>query len=537
MAKGRILTLDDLYLYYSSTSKRSRHFSAKEDDKNIVVQVPGHIIFEKKDDSKEGLLAVTLQACHTEKNLNGSYIAEDVMERALSSFANRPILAYIHKVDGEWQFYDHRSHSEDGEIVYDEVPVGIIPESGNPRLEYDEEKEKTYVVVDGYIFEEYSPAAEILERDNECDVSVELNIRELDYNAKEDVLNIEDFYFSGVTALGYDDEGNKINPGMAGSNMKLSDFTRKTSFSQENVMEMLTEINKKLDQFQIDNSRKEEQMMQSEENVEAQEVAEEEVETSEKTTEEATTEEFAEEVAEESAEAEAEEDGDATPSEEEETEPKNEEFTFSIKVGEVEHTFSATSLSDVMAGLTELVNTTYAEDGTWYYVDVFSGSTAKDKFVVMVDPWSGVAYRQQYTVKDGVYSLKGDRVAVKSMWVTEDEAADLDKMRGNYSAIENELNLYKAEPEKLEILGSEEYSQIKETEEYKELAKRESYFELDKEDLAKKLDEIILAYAKANKLDFAKAESEEAKPQVGMKPITMSSKKSVTGRYGSLFAK
>ena len=262
MAKGRILTLDDLYLYYSSTSKRSRHFSAKEDDKNIVVQVPGHIIFEKKDDSKEGLLAVTLQACHTEKNLNGSYIAEDVMERALSSFANRPILAYIHKVDGEWQFYDHRSHSEDGEIVYDEVPVGIIPESGNPRLEYDEEKEKTYVVVDGYIFEEYSPAAEILERDNECDVSVELNIRELDYNAKEDVLNIEDFYFSGVTALGYDDEGNKINPGMAGSNMKLSDFTRKTSFSQENVMEMLAEINKKLDQFQIDNSRKEEQMMQ-----------------------------------------------------------------------------------------------------------------------------------------------------------------------------------------------------------------------------------------------------------------------------------
>ena len=190
-----------------------------------------------------------------------------------------------------------------------------------------------------------------------------------------------------------------------------------------------------------------------------------------------------------------------------------------------------------MAGLTELVNTTYAEDGTWYYVDVFSGSTAKDKFVVMVDPWSGVAYRQQYTVKDGVYSLKGDRVAVKSMWVTEDEAADLDKIRGNYSAIESELNLYKAEPEKLEILGSEEYAQIKETEEYKELAKRESYFELDKEDLTKKLDEIILAYAKANKLDFAKAESEEAKPQVGMKPITMSSKKSVTGRYGSLFAK
>ena len=107
------------------------------------------------------------------------------MEAALPSFSNRPILGYIHKVvtdenpDGQWEFYSHNMHeNENGELVYDEYPIGIIPESCNAQLVYDEEKEKTYCEVDGYIFEEYSKAAEILEREGECFVSVELSIRE-----------------------------------------------------------------------------------------------------------------------------------------------------------------------------------------------------------------------------------------------------------------------------------------------------------------------------------------------------------------------
>lgn len=534
MKKKKILTLDDLYNYYSSTSKRSRHFSSKDEDTNIVVQVPGNIVFKKKEDALEGLTPVTLQACHTGRNLNGSAISKEVMEAALPSFSNRPVLGFIHEVDGQWEFYDHTSHTEDGEVVYDERPIGVIPESCEAHLEYDEDNDKDYVVVNGYLFDEYSHATEILERDGECAVSVELNIRDLDYDAKEKVLNINSFYFSGVTALGKTPEGEDVNPGMAGANMKLADFTCKSEFSNKNVLDMLDEINQKLDQLSIDNFRKEEQMMQFEENVEAAETPEEETkveetEVTEEEVEEATTEEFAEEVAD--AEAESEETEDVAPSEDET------KFSISVQYGEVSHEYSATRLADVAQALTDLVNAEYSADGTFYFVDVYSGSTAKDKYVIMYDPYSEIAYRQLYTVKDGVYALKNERVAVHSIWVTDEEAADFEKIRSNYSVIENELNLYKAEPEKLEILDSEEYSQIKETEEYKELAKRESYFELDKEDLTKKLDEIILAYAKANKLDFAKADTEENKPLISMKPIVMSSKKAVTGRYGSLFAK
>ena len=94
------------------------------------------------------------------------------MEKALPSFKNRPILGYIHEVDGQYEFYGHNMHlDENDNVVYDEIPVGIVPESCDARLEYDEEKDKTYCVINGYIYEEYTKAADIMRREKECAVS------------------------------------------------------------------------------------------------------------------------------------------------------------------------------------------------------------------------------------------------------------------------------------------------------------------------------------------------------------------------------
>ena len=57
MAKKRLLTLTDLYNYYSSTSN-SCHFSSDRDNENIVVQVEGKIAFKKSDKDTEGLKGV-----------------------------------------------------------------------------------------------------------------------------------------------------------------------------------------------------------------------------------------------------------------------------------------------------------------------------------------------------------------------------------------------------------------------------------------------------------------------------------------------
>ena len=222
----RLLSLDDLYDYYKNLNKNI-HFSSSDDETNIVVQTQGDIHFAKKEKDIEGLRPVVLQACHTLKNANQSFISEKSMKSALPSFSNRPILANIIDVDGQPEFNTHAFHMDENDnIVYDEIPIGTIPESCDARLEYDEDKGRNYCVVNGYIFEEYAPVAiEILEREQECPCSVELSVRELSYDSKNKILNIDDFFFSGVTILGKTEDGEDVKPGMAGSNIKLADFS------------------------------------------------------------------------------------------------------------------------------------------------------------------------------------------------------------------------------------------------------------------------------------------------------------------------
>ena len=258
--KSRLLTFDDLYNFYSKYT-RAKHFDCTESGgEPIVVQTPGVIKFEESE-IYEGLTAVRLQACHTERNLNSSSISKEVMEnKMLPTFKNRPILGYIHEVDGQLEFYGHNMHMEDDEIVYDEVAVGIIPETNEASLEYDEKNDRYNVFVSGYIFDEYTKANEILAREQELAVSVELAIKQMSYSPKDSCLIIEDGYFSGVTILGKNPDGSKVMPGMANSNIKLKDFNlsnnsmfaNHTDSLSNKLIETLDALNTTLSKFNID---------------------------------------------------------------------------------------------------------------------------------------------------------------------------------------------------------------------------------------------------------------------------------------------
>ena len=570
----KILTLDDLYKFYSEKGK-SVTYSAKDENHQLVVSVLGKADFAKTSNDTEGLLPTHLQACHTEQNLNQSFISEKNMKNALSSFSNRPILAYIYKDDnGEYQFRDHAMHMEDDELVYDEKCVGIVPESCNAHLSYDEEKKKTYVEVDGYIFEEYSKAKEILERDGECAVSVELSIRDLAYNAKEKRLEINDFFFSGVTILGKWEDGSDVLPGMAGSNIKIADFQqRNTTFSQDEVIVMLNEIKDKLDQLSINNQGKEvepevnlfEQLLekygvtaedvtfeyeglsdedltakfeevfggeQAEMSEESAEDSEGEAETSEDGAEEGTTiQEELQENTEEMTEQDTESSDNA--SDDASDEAGTYEVKYSVTYGEVQKDF-ALSLQDKIDALYALVNDTYSDqDGCWYDVTVFEDP----KYVIMSDFWSGKGYKQNYKVQKDIYSLVGDRVPVKQVWVTEDEEKQLEQMKANYASMETELNSYHAEPEKMEILNSADYEQISDMEEFVAFKAQDAHFDLSVEEVRAKADEMLLNAAKSGKVDFSKKESDDSKKEVGFKQIPIATKDKKSGRYGSMFSK
>lgn len=562
----KLLTLQDLEQFYS-TRKKSFHFSATEDAEAIVVQVPGTITFSEDDyDPTLGLLPVHLQSCHIEDNRNKSSISESSMTQAIPSIYNRPILGYIHKLsDGSYDFAGHEMFiNDDGDVEYEEIAVGTIPESCNAQLVYDEEKEKTYLEVDGFVYEEYTKAADILRTKKQSKVSVELSLLDFSYDAKSRHLNIDKFYFSGVTILGVTRDGNEtpIEEGMYGSNIKLKDFSVENNsvFSNETeemktkLIEMQESINTLLSRFNInqdssesvENYGKEETEVGNEEIFEevTEEVAETTVdvveEMSEEVTEESTeevtvTEEVSEETTEETPEVvvtesveetveiseEFVEDGTETATEEVESEDVSETVTvveevtvkpekYSILMSDGTTKEFELTLDDITYAIFDLVNAMYGEiDNTYYYVSVYESG-----YVIMHDYWNGRAYKQSYSREGDAFSLVGDRVEVFANWLTSEEEASLDEMRTNYSSISAELNSYKeaeAIADKMTVFEDEAYSSYLETDEFKSLMERETVKKFSKEELAEKADAALGKIVKATKTFSVNEEKKEEK--------------------------
>ena len=503
----KLLTLDDLYRFYSN-KKKSMKFDSNKSGEPIVVQVEGKMTFEQ-DETTEGLTAVTLQACHTEKNLNSSSISFDTMQnKMLPTFKNRPILGYIHDVNGEPQFYGHNMHidEETDELVYDEIAVGIIPETNNARLKYDSKEDRYNVIVDGYIFDDYTKAAQILEREQECSVSVEIAVKTMSYDVKSKVLNIEDGYFSGVTILGMDENGNTIKPGMANSNIRLKDFAESnnsifsdmTEEEHSKLIDTLERLNTTLSKFNnIDDATASTKDYGKEENnnVEDKKLVNEEVTEVEETQETTVTEtESTEEttVVNEAEEAETVEENPEVVEVEEaevvETDTKKkrceeksveviEENTNTDNTEEAEtfeetkevEKFSKTfelSHEDIRCALYELLMPYEEADNDYYWiVEVYD-----DHFVY--EGYMGNYWGQKYTKNGDTVAFEGERYELYLEFLTSSQKAELDRMRSNYSSIEAELNKYKEaelDAQRKAIFNDESYSDFVETESFKKI--------------------------------------------------------------------
>lgn len=532
--RKKLFTLKELYDYVKTG--HSFQYSARDEKEELKVLVDSRLVFSNSDDSDdtEGLLPVELYSCHLGENLNGSSIPEKAAKKALPSFSNRPILGYIHEVNGQPEFYGHNmEEGEDGEIIYYEIPVGVVPESNGARFE--EKDGKTYIVVKGYIYAEYSQAAEIMEREGECACSVELSVREFTYDAKQKVIVFNDFYFSGVTILGKDDNGKDVKPGMQGANIKIAQFEMGEEIT---LIDVLEKLNETLSRFNDNQAGKEElkvtlfeelltQYGKTVEDVtfEYEGLSDDELRAAfeeafgEKTveTEEATTEEEIDEPINESEVVEDEpkdfesestviEDGSKeTEDEPEEIEGENNESEETTKIQEsledTEHfveftakingqirTFSV-SLNDKLEAIYSLVNATYGEmDDDFYDVVVYEDT----KTVEMHGFFRGKHYRQTYKVRNNEYQLVGDRVEIFCKWMTEDELNQFENMKSNYAALEQFKADKEAEivrKEKMALISTEDYVVIQDTAEFKSLVQNIDTF--SKDEVIKEADAIL----------------------------------------------
>lgn len=555
----RLLFIEDLYDFYSNTYKRSTRFDASKTGSPIVVQVHGKVNFEETNKDTEGLLPVHLQACHTNLNINGSNISESVMTSALPSFSNRPILGYIHNVNGQDEFYSHNIHEDkDGNIVYDEVPVGIVPESCNAQLVYDEEKGKTYCEVDGYIFEEYSKAAEILQREGECSVSVELSIRSLSYNAKEKYLDIEDFFFSGVTILGKTPNGDTVMPGMEKSNIKLADFSEKNNSLFAKYENQLIEFQARLEKLESTCAN----TYYSKEGGNETNMFEKLLEKYGKTVEDITfdyaelsDEELESKFAEMFKEAETgtdgsgnepsnngEGDGSADPEDNTNTGDDgegsntgnndgegNEQFEKLVRTFEISH-------EDTRYALYNLLSAYEESDNEWYWI-----TNVYDSYFVYENWDSTKIYRQDYSKDGDNIAFENERIELFKELLTASEKAELDAMRSNYAALkEFKENVEKNEltAQKNELINSEKYAVITEKNEageYKNEAFAKLVSEMDNYSLSELETQIKVIHSDfmAENSNFStKPESKIGSVKVFANPNKKAKPKK---RYGNLF--
>lgn len=497
---NRIVTFDDLINFCELN--HLKHFDVNEYGSQWRVSVPA--TFEVSDEKSEHILYGDIKIMHTNTNRNTSNATLEGTKKAMTKLAYKPVLANFADFDDGRDFTSHDIEiDEDGNTVYIEHQVGCFTTT-EPYLEYDEKKDRHYLFGEVAIPREYTDAAEIIERKGGTKVSAELLINQMSYDAEKRELILEDFEIMGVTLLGRNPEtGAEISEGMEGARLDIKDFSAK------NKIDIIQELKDFLDDYRKAFEAKDSKEGGLNDMNKFDELLEQYGVTVEDVT-------FAyEDLSDDELQAKFEETFGTLNNE-----PEN-NITYSVTVDGVTKTYAITMREELRA-LSDLVNLTYGEaDNDWYSVDADA-----DHQTVYMHGWNK-SYRQTYSIENDVVTLTGDREEVFSVWMTADERAEFENMKANYSSIVDKLNKYEDEPNKINVLASEDYASIADNAEFIELAKQENHFDLTVEEVTAKADAILLNAVKQGQFNFA-----QEKTTIASKPLaTFKPKKK---RYGKI---
>lgn len=521
----RLLFLEDLYDFYSNRYKRSTHFSAEKSGHQIFVQVPAEFEVDKNADYKdESLLFCKVKLMHSGENRNHSSVTDEALKKASKTLAYKPVLANFMEYEDEETgetLKDFTSHdmelNDDGSVNYIEKQVGCFT-SDKPFFEVEEETGHNFLYGYCAIPVDYTDAASIIERKNGTKISVELAVNEMEYSGKNKILELTDVVIMGATLLGKDPDTKKdIGEGMLNARLDIADFNAKNNSLFSDYDSTLIDLQERLEKLEsacfnnkndisgkeetieVEKEKFEEEVTETVEVTETEETTEEEVTVTENESEE-TVDETSEETTENAEENPVEntqdetETTDTNATENESVNP--EKYSVTMSDGSVKE-FSL-SLDEITMSLYNLVNQMYGEaDNAYYGVTVYEDNT-----LIMSDYWNGKYYRQSFNRDGDNFSLVGDRVAVHSVWVTDEEDASLNDMRSNYSSVVEELNTYKSAEvfaDKMTVFDDEAYSEYLDTDEFKALMSEDSVNKYSKEELSEKADATLGKLVKKNK--------------------------------------
>lgn len=185
------------------------------------------ISFTKKNEYETSdfrFIEVCIDVMHTGANKNRTSFTKDIINKAVSSIANMPILGYVvDELDDEekdFKGHEHELRVTDNDVkyMYAGQAYGVIPESCNPRWIIKDDgtgTEREYLRVDGLIWTKFGDPVDIFTRDVTKNHSVELTDMVCGPKDKDGNTPVSSFKFDGCCILSTTDP--KIQPAMTGS--------------------------------------------------------------------------------------------------------------------------------------------------------------------------------------------------------------------------------------------------------------------------------------------------------------------------------
>lgn len=503
---------------------------------------------------------------HTGQNHKGSYFSKDVIEQAIPTLANTPILGFIEKNSlDEDDFSDHRYQIEktDGgyKYVYKGSAYGLIPETNNAQFEMrtaDDGIEREYLTAEGLIWSNKFPKAQsILDNSIEKDQSMELYEQydgEIDENG---IYHFKEFKFYGGCILGLGHQ-----PGMEGSTIELMEYTNRN---------ITDDINNKLEEFKQLFARKgglcmdKKLKLLKEFSVTKEELVEKGVDfeaidldelktkleefkgSEEEITEDSTVEEGAEKTegedfSTEEASANEDEADDSTKEDEkpegdfkedaESNDSKAEGDEISSEDDKTLENFKLEyklSHDDVRAKLYEAIEV--GDNAYAWIMEVYDDSVVYELETYTENGYERKYFKQSYAKMDTDEVVMGEAIQIYLKFLTEAELEILNKEKEELYELRNfKTDLDKKKRAKQEESLFNKYSMLKGLDEFEDLKQKASDFE-DIEDLESK---IALVYVRNNEsLNFTKTDKDDDSNEIEFDD----SEEKVDIRYGGLLEK
>ena len=197
-----------------------------------------------------GFVRGQCKVAYAGKNRNYTDIPRTAFDSAESTIFGVPIvgnwLEDIHNFGGHDLMLETRGNKLS--IKDNTVPYGFVPQDANPRWEeiYDENgNAKSYFVVDVILWKERYPEPIQFIIDNKVNQSMEIMVKDGEWDDDWEYFVIHDFYYSALCLLGrdVDEEGTKgednVEPCFEQSEVEIVDFNMSSDF--QNTFEELKE--------------------------------------------------------------------------------------------------------------------------------------------------------------------------------------------------------------------------------------------------------------------------------------------------------